>query len=358
MFYGIGDAMSETVLITGAFGLVGCDTVRRFARDGWRVVATAHRRADVALPRGVETRWTDLTDPECVDGLVAEVSPDVIIHLAAVIPPLTYRYARFARKVNVDATAALVRAAETQPNPPRFLHASSVAIYGSRNPYRHADLLDVDTPLRPCELYGGHKLEAELLVRSSTLDWVVLRLGGVLSVDPVAMPFTPDIVYFGSALPTDGRVHCVDTRDVAAAFAACADKDVVGQILLIAGDDTHRLRQGGIGSAMAATQGMVGLLPQGRPGDPDSDDDWFPNDWMDVSREQRLLRFQQHPWPDMLAEMSARAGWKRTPRRLVAPLAQQLVKHHGAYRNSPGRYAGVWDALRARFGETAVEVVS
>ncbi len=35
--------MSETVLITGAFGLVGLETVRRFAADGRRVVAAAHR---------------------------------------------------------------------------------------------------------------------------------------------------------------------------------------------------------------------------------------------------------------------------------------------------------------------------
>ena len=193
--------MSQTVLITGAFGLVGPETVKRFAHDGWRVVATAHRNAAEGLPPGVETRWTDLTDPEQVGILVAEVRPDVIVHLAAVIPPMIYRDPKFARKVNVDATAALVRAVENQSNSPRFLHASSAAIYGSRNPHRHPEPVGVDTPLRPCEAYGSQKLEAEELVRASSLDWVVLRLGGVLSVDPSAMPFTPDILYFSTALP-------------------------------------------------------------------------------------------------------------------------------------------------------------
>ncbi len=181
--------MSGTVLITGAFGLVGTETVRRFAADGWRVIATAHRKAYEVLPPLVETRWTDLTDAAQVRSLVAEASPDVIVHLAAVIPPLVYRDAAFSRKLNVGATASLVCAAEDQPKPPRFLHASSTAIYGSRNPYRHPELVGLDTPFRPCELYGGHKLEAEELVRSSHLDWVVLRLGGVLSIDPHAMPF-------------------------------------------------------------------------------------------------------------------------------------------------------------------------
>ncbi len=347
--------MSETVLITGAFGLVGSTTVRRFAADGWRVVATAHRKADEALPPGVQTRWVDLTDPGQVETLVSEVSPDVIVHLAAIIPPLVYRDAKLARKINVDATAALVRAAEAQPKPPRFLHASSVGVYGARNPYRHPERIGVDTPPRPSELYGGLKLEAEEFVRASGLDWVALRLGGVLSVDPSAMPFSGDIVYFGSALPTDGRVHCVDTRDVATAFAAAAQASVVREILLIAGDDSHLLRQGEIGPAMAAAQGMVGLMPKGRPGNPDNDDDWPVNDWMDTTRAQRLLKFQHHSWPEMLAEMRAHAGWKRYPSRLVAPLARQFMKRQAAYLKAPGQYAEMSRALRARFGDTALD---
>lgn len=348
--------MSGTVLITGAFGLVGTEAVRRFAAEGWRVIATAHRKAYEELPPRVETRWTDLTDPAQVRSLVAEVSPDVIVHLAAVIPPLVYRDAVFARKLNVGATGALLDAASHQPNPPRFLHASSTAIYGSRNPYRHQEFLAVDTPLRPCELYGGHKLEAEELVRSSHLDWVVLRLGGVLSIDPRAMPVTRDMMYFSSALPSDGRVHSVDTRDVAAAFAAAAQRDVVGEIFLIGGDDSHLLRQGDIGSAMAAAQGMPGLMPPGRPGDPNDDDGWYPNaDWMDVDVAQRVLTFQHHSWPDMLGEMRAQTGWKRYPRRVVVPVAHQFIERQGAYRNLPGQYADVWAALGARFGDTAVD---
>lgn len=348
--------MSGTVLITGAFGLVGADTVRRFAAEGWRVIATAHRRAYDELPPRVETRWTDLTDPAQVRTVVSEVSPDVIVHLAAVIPPLVYRDAGFARRLNVGATAALVQAAADQPNPPRFLHASSTAIYGARNPYRHPELITLDTPIRPCELYGGHKLEAEQLVRSSNLDWVVLRLGGVLSIDPRAMPVTRDMMYFSSALPSDGRVHSVDTRDVAAAFAAAARDDVVGEIFLIGGDDSHLLRQGDIAAAMAAAQGMPGLMPQGRPGDPNDDAGWFPNaDWMDVVAVQKALQFQHHSWPDMLAEMRAQTGWKRYPRRLVVPLARQFIKRQAAYRKSPGEYADAWTALGARFGSTALD---
>jgi nucleoside-diphosphate-sugar epimerase len=352
--------MSDAVLVTGGFGLVGSQTVRRLAELGRHVVATdlqtdANRKAATALPDGVQARWADLTDATQVQQLLTDVAPAAIIHLAAVIPPPIYRNPAVARKVNVDATATLVRAAEALPAPPRFVQASSNAVYGARNPHRHAAPVTVDTPPNPTDLYGGHKLEAEELVRASSLEWVVLRLGGVLSTDPKAMPFTTDALFFESALPTDGRLHSVDVRDVAWAFAAATTADVVGEILLIAGDDTHKLRQGEVGPALAGARGMAGALPPGRPGDPDRDDAWFITDWMDATRAQEALSFQHHSWPDMLAEMSRQAGLLRYPMRLLAPLARLFVARQSAYRDMPGKYADPWAAIRSRLGEPGLD---
>jgi nucleoside-diphosphate-sugar epimerase len=353
--------MSGTVLVTGGFGLVGSATVRRLAATGRRVVATdlgtpANRKAAETLPAGAQARWANLTDPPEVDRLVAEVSPAVVIHLAAVIPPAIYRNAKLARDVNVDATAALVRAAAANPaDPPRFVQASSNAVYGSRNPHRLAGPVRADTPPKPCDLYGGHKLEAEDIVRSSSLEWVMLRLGGVISVDPGAMPFTSDALFFESALPTDGNIHSVDVRDVAAAFAAATTADVAGEILLIGGDDSHRLKQGEVGAALSGARGLPGVLPVGRPGNPDRDGAWFVTDWMDTAPAQRALSFQHHSWPDMLAEMRTQAGWKRHAMRFVAPAAREFLKRRAAYRDAPGQYADPWSAIRAELGEPGID---
>lgn len=356
--------MSETVLVTGGFGLVGSATVRQLAAQGRPVVATdldtaANRKAAEALPAGVQARWADLTQPAQVDELIAEVAPTAVIHLAAIIPPAIYRNPRLARRVNVDATATLVRAVAAHREPARWVQASSNAVYGARNPHRMHDIVRVDTPLEPCDLYSGHKFEAEQIVRSSNLDWVVLRLGGVLSVDPAAMPFTADALYFESALPTDGRMHSVDVRDVATAFANAAGANVVGKIFLIAGDDSHKVTQGEVGSALAAARGLPGVLPPGRPGNPDSDTDWFVTDWMDSAPAQQALSFQHHSWSDMLAEMAERAGWKRHPMRLAAPLlapvARTLLARRGAYHGVPGQYADPWGAVRRRLGEPGLD---
>jgi nucleoside-diphosphate-sugar epimerase len=346
--------MSDAVLVTGAFGLVGTATVKHLAGLGRRVVVTdldvpVNRRAAAALPTGVTPRWADLTDPAQVSGLLSAVEPAVIIHLAAVIPPLCYAKPVLARAVNVKATAHLVKAAAAQPVPPRFVLASSIAVYGPRNPYRISDVLTSDTAVRPYDLYGGHKVEAETIVRASGLDWVILRLGGVLTVD-IRMDTDPNLIYFGGALPTDGRLQTVDVRDVAHAFAAAGTADVVGRTLLIGGDDSHRLLQGEIGSSTAAALGLGGALPPGRRGDPHDDDGWFATDWMDSATANALLGHQHHSWPQMLAETADKAGWKRYPLRVIAPLAREYLKRQSPYYRQPGRYANPWEAVRRRWG--------
>jgi nucleoside-diphosphate-sugar epimerase len=353
--------MTEKVLVTGGFGLVGSQTVRRLAIEGHHVVATdlgtpAQRKAAASLPATAEARWANLTNRDEVDQLVAEVSPTAIVHLAAVIPPAVYRNRELGRRVNVDATAALLRAAQAHPRPPRFVLASSNAVYGSRNPHRHAERLSADSPLRPADLYGWHKVEAERLLRASSLEWVILRLGGVISSDPGAMPFDGDALFFESALPADGRIHTVDVRDVASAFAAATTADVVGETLLIAGDDSHLHRQKDVGVALAAARGLSNVLPAGRPGDPDSDENWFITDWLDTDRAQQALSFQHHSWPEMLAQLRAAVGWRRYPMSLISPVARQLLKRRAAYRDVPGRYADPWGAVRSRLGEPAPDV--
>ncbi|MBV8348662.1 MAG: NAD-dependent epimerase/dehydratase family protein, partial [Mycolicibacterium sp.] len=256
---------TDPVLVTGAFGLVGTAVVKQLLADGRRVVATdldvpANRKSAAELiERGADVRWADLTKPDQVDELLSNVSPCAIVHLAAIIPPHCYARRALARAVNVDATASLVRAASAQPSPPRFVQASSVAVYGARNPHTISDVLTADTPPAPSDNYGAHKVEAEKTVTSSGLDWVVLRLGGVMSSE----------ARFG-----------VD-----------------------------------LGTAITTAVGLVGGMPPGRPGNPDSNRDWFATDWMDTARSQQVLRFQQHTWPDTLADMRADAGLKRYPLR-------------------------------------------
>jgi len=346
--------MSDAVLVTGAFGLVGSATVKHLSAAGRHVVATdldtpANRKAAAALPRGVTVRWTDLTDPKAVGTLMCSVAPASIIHLAAVIPPLCYVNPAVARKVNVEATSTLVNAAAAEPKPPRFVQASSIAVYGPRNPHRTTELLTADTPVRPFDIYGGHKVEAEHLVRGSALDWVILRLGGVIPTELDAS-ISQDMLYLEGLPPTDGRLQTVDVRDVAHAFAAATTADVIGQTLLIGGDDSHRQVQGEVAAAITGAMGLVGATAKGRKGNPDDDDAWFATDWMDSVKSQELLGFQHHSWPAILKETADKTGWKRPLFRLVAPLAHEYLKRNSPYYKQPGKYADPWGAVKRKWG--------
>jgi nucleoside-diphosphate-sugar epimerase len=346
---------AQTVLVTGAFGLVGSETVRQLMVEGPHVVATdlgvpANRKAAEDTP-STEVRWADLTNPDAVSELLAAVSPTAIIHLAAIIPPVCYARPQLARRVNVDATKHLLDAAAALPQPPRFVQASSVAAYGARNPHRVEGLLTADTPLRPSDIYGAHKVEAENLVRSSGLDWVILRLGGVLTAEP-RLDLDLDTIYFEASLPVDGRIQTVDVRDVARAFIAATTAPVVGETLLIGGDKSHRLVQGDIAPSTAAAMGLVGGIPAGRKGNPDNDAGWFGTDWMDTTRSAEALDFQRITWPQLLAETAERMGWRRQAMRLGAPLAHALLKRRSPYHRYPGRYADPWAVIDAKWPHT------
>jgi len=209
-------------------------------------------------------------------------------------------------------------------------------------------VLTADTPQHPSDIYGAHKVEAEQLVRASGLDWVVLRLGGVLTAEP-RLGHDLDTLYFEASLPIDGRIQTVDVRDVARAFVAATTAPVIGETLLIGGDDSHRLVQGDLAPSMAAAMGLVGGLPVGRKGNPDSDADWFGTDWMDTKRSVEALDFQRISWPQLLTETAERMGWRRYPARLGAPLAHAVLKRRSPYYRYPGRYADPWGVISAKW---------
>lgn len=344
-----------TVLVTGAFGLVGSETVRQLAADGTAVVATDldipdNQKKAAKLPAGVTVRYADLTDPAAVDALLKQVAPSAVIHLAAIIPPLCFARRGLARKVNVDAVANLLRAAEKLPTMPRFVQASSIAVYGARNPHTISDVLTADTPVHATELYGAHKVEAEALVRDAALDWVILRLGGVLTVDMMGL-MNADNIYFEGLLPIDNRINTVDVRDVARAFVAATTAEVAGQTLLIGGDESHRLRQGDIAPGMAGAMGLVGGLPVGLKGDPDNDAAWMSTDWMDTAHSQEVLDFQRYSWPDMLMETADKAGALRPLLRLAAPLSRRILERRSPYRHFGKPYADPWGRVAAKWGD-------
>ncbi len=157
------------ILVTGGDGFIGRALVHAL-RVGHDVIATDRGDGDIA-------------DPAHVDRLFA-APIDRVFHLAAVVSGAAEADFDAGRRVNLDATIGLLdrcRAQALRGGPVvRFVHASSIAVFGTPLPAR----IDDATAPAPTLSYGTHKRVAELLIDDATrrgdLDGRALRLSGVV----------------------------------------------------------------------------------------------------------------------------------------------------------------------------------
>ncbi len=226
--------MATRVLVTGAAGAVGEETVAELVRRGsdrYEVVAFGRpnwrtRRRLSPFKGQVEVVLGDLRNEQDVDRACEGV--EAVIHLAAVIPPRADHEPEEATSVNVEGTQNLLRAMEAQPGPPRLVHTSSIAIYGDRlaDPW-----IKVGDPVKPSppDHYGRTKVRAEQLIQWSSVPWTIFRLTGVMSrrigMDPLMFH-----------MPLDTSLEIITARDTARALVQALEvPGVEGQIFNLAG---------------------------------------------------------------------------------------------------------------------------
>jgi nucleoside-diphosphate-sugar epimerase len=181
------------IAITGANGFIGQALADRLCA-GWRdasgrtpseIVCVDTAIAPPRDPRCVAAAG-DIADPAFLDDLTGS-SFDVVFHLAAVPGGAAARDPDLGWRVNVEATAALLRRLSRQASPTRFVMASSIGVFGIPLP-RH--WVDDDTLPLPTMSYGGHKLIGETMVadhaRRGLVDGLAVRLPGIVARPRVA----------------------------------------------------------------------------------------------------------------------------------------------------------------------------
>ena len=177
------------ILITGANGFVGATLVRRLLDDamalpGWTQLTLLDLTFDTPIhdPR-VRSLAGSIDDTRLLaDALETPVG--VAFHLASVPGGLAERDYSLGRRVNLDATLALLEGLKAQATPARVVFASTIAVYGS--PLHQ--VVDDHTPLRPQLSYATQKLMGELLIddfsRRGWIDGISLRLPGIVARPP------------------------------------------------------------------------------------------------------------------------------------------------------------------------------
>jgi UDP-glucose 4-epimerase len=359
----------DTILVTGAFGQIG-KRCAQILLDRGRTVIAVDLRNDKTVgvaqelsanaPAGaLIPAYADLTDAEAVRELIATHQPGAIVHLAALLSPLSYRNPTLARKVNVGGTENLLAAAASLPRPPLFLLASSAAVYGSRNPYRLPERITPDTAVNPIDQYGQDKVLAEAAIRESGIPYALLRLGGVMSPDAYSS-INGDYLAIMRSLPSDNRMHAVDARDAALAFANGVDREATinGKALLIGGNESYVLLQSDFEGDLMTAVGLGRLGPSASlPGDPDDDRGWSFTGWYDTTDSQALLDFQEHDWQQTLAWIAESQGNLRTVLRAVGLILRPVMRTALILqRRAEGRgpYADPWKLIENRYGPDAL----
>jgi D-erythronate 2-dehydrogenase len=183
------------LLITGANGFIGKALVARLlgAHAGVPVGLQPDclTLLDLALEVPASPRVRLLAGSIADRELLAKAFDrpvDVVFHLASVPGGVAEQRYELGRRINLDATVALLEAAASQPGssgkPTKFVFASSIAVLGSPLP----DPVDDTTAPRPQLSYGAQKLIGEILVedfhRRGRVQGRSIRLPGIVARPP------------------------------------------------------------------------------------------------------------------------------------------------------------------------------
>jgi D-erythronate 2-dehydrogenase len=170
----------KKVLVTGAGGFLGGRLVRKLLSgvpglpEIRQIVALDMSACLVKDPR-VDVRTGTLTNADCIRAAVTD-DVDVVYHLAAVLSGQAEAEFDLGMEVNIDASRALLEACRRLDHAPRFIFASSLAVFGGDMP----KVVPEDMVLLPQSSYGTEKAVVEILVsdysRRGFIDGIVCRL--------------------------------------------------------------------------------------------------------------------------------------------------------------------------------------
>jgi len=148
--------------MTGATGFVGGHIVEHCLAHGDDIHAVTLPEGDRPLPPEVTTYPRPLLEADAITELVAEVAPEVLIHLAGEAsvgrsfanPEMTWQ-------VNTWGTLSVLEALRRNESTARAVIVTSGEIYG-RVPLDQLPV-DEDTPLEPLSPYAASKAAADLM---------------------------------------------------------------------------------------------------------------------------------------------------------------------------------------------------
>jgi nucleoside-diphosphate-sugar epimerase len=325
------------VMLTGAFGNVGTSTIEALIEQGHQircfdVNTKQNRKVAKRFKDQIEVVWGDIRRHE--DVAKAMKGCETVIHLCFIIPSTTSWtgkssevHPEWAREINMGGTQNVISAAKALPNPPKIVFGSSTHVFGRTQhlpPPR-----TVSDPVFITDHYTEHKLACEELIKASGLEWVILRFCAVM---PIRMIMDAE----GTGLfkiPLDTRIEFVHTKDVGLALASTTTCDeAAGKTLLIGGGRRCQMYYRELMGRILEAFGLGRLPDKAYATEPD-----FPQDWIDTTESQELLKYQQRIYDDYIDDMRAVVGFRRYLATMFRPIARwYMLRQSPYYRQAKG----------------------
>ncbi|MFX1425591.1 MAG: NAD-dependent epimerase/dehydratase family protein [Promethearchaeota archaeon] len=312
------------VLLTGAFGNVGLSTLKELLKKNYeiRIFDIKNKRNNHLshkFKEQVEIYWGDIRNPKDVE--LAIYGCDIVIHVAAIIPPLADKKPKFAEAVNIGGTSNIIEAMKIQPKKPKLIFTSSVAIYGDRI---DEPLIHPNDPINPNDddEYAKQKVKCEELIRSSGLDWVICRLTYIVSINKLHM----DPLMF--EMPLNTSIEICDTKDVGYALAnAVENEEVWGETLHIAGGPRCRISYK---EYLKEMLDIFGIGAEELPIEAFSTRG-FHCGFMTTDKSQTLLQYQRHTIDDYFDAVRKKVAISHFFMTMVRPLARKYLLYKSHY---------------------------
>ncbi len=275
-----------------------------------------HRRKLKGMSAAVETIWGDITQPDSVKRAVEGV--DAVVHLAAIVEPMTDKNPGLATRINVGGTRTIVDLIKDRGMSIPFVYISSVAVFGP-TPDATECLHPDRNPCNPVTVYASTKVQAENLIRESGIDYVILRLAPV----PYQKISLNDIKYQMYIVPLENRIEFCHPDD---AFLAIVNAvkyfgKVKGRTLMISGGPSQRMRYKDLVNVAMGTFGLP-LPPRHKFAEAP-----FALDWYDTSESQALLNYQNKTLDDYRRDLAAKfpAPLIVLMQRVIGPAFGKLI---------------------------------
>ncbi|MCF6183169.1 MAG: NAD(P)-dependent oxidoreductase [Bacteroidales bacterium] len=208
--------MKQTILLTGACGTVGFETLKELIskKEKYEIrifdlPTKKNKKKFKKFKKHIQTYWGDIT--KYSDIFEAVNGSDFIIHTAAIIPPAADKFPELAEKINVNGTKNICDAINNT-NPEIFLlFTSSISVYGDRTENPEISVFDKLNPSKG-DFYARTKIKAEEIVKINLKNFSIFRLSAVMhpkmKLDPL---------FFH--MPLNTSLEIITTQNLA--FALC-----------------------------------------------------------------------------------------------------------------------------------------